>query len=704
MPPTNRLGQGLARLDAWNQSLFKKHLDSWLRNPALDGQLRSLRLRTHSQSSPTEVAANRDMALSGLAAVGLLAARTVSLAFLPLVVCVGIYLTYPLIKKCYHIAVRERRLSFFHVFGIYSVTMWAGGHFLAGILGSFVFALNRKVMALCEDRSKSNVALLFAKKPQSVWIRRSEQDVKIPFDQLSSGDVMVVHAGQVVPADGSVIRGEGWVNQSLLTGESQPVQLRTGDSALATTLLVSGLLHIRTESTGSDTVSGNIVRLLDSTQGDQEALERKAYRQADRYTLPSIGVSSLCLVALGLPQAALILGSNMTMFMLMLAPYTLLRGINQLSNQTVLIKDGKALLALGKIDTIVFDKTGTLTDAVPSVIKIHPCADLDAREVLRLAAAAEQRQSHPIAKAVTNNAETQDLNIPQVDNVVHETGAGISAHIEAGWIKVGSPRSFSEAGIRIPPDLEELLQRCARKHHTAVMVGFNQEIVGVIELAIHARQEVLRTVQQLREQVSKIQLISGDREAPTQNLAEELKINEWHANILPQDKAALVLELQNAGHKVAFVGDGINDTLAMRQADVSISLAGASTAATDTAQVVLMDGSIKKLPQLFRVAQSFQLQLTRNQTMLGVMTGIAITGVILFNGGFLFVELLAGLSLAAGLRIATQSHELPTRSMKSVGVRNQPRFKKRPLISAPISESKKASGPKNRSFSDRSNE
>ncbi|MEZ4736034.1 MAG: HAD-IC family P-type ATPase [Caldilineaceae bacterium] len=283
-------------------------------------------------------------------------------------------------------------------------------------------------------------------------------------------------------------------------------------------------------------------------------------------------------------------------------PLALRNFLTVATRRSILIKDGRSLELLTEIDTVVFDKTGTLTLEQPHVTHIHPFADVDAHDLLRYAAAAEHRQTHPIARAILAYAEEQQIRLPAIDETRYEMGYGLQAEIEGKTIRVGSGRFMTLKKIALPSEVAFLQESGHAQGHSLVMVAMGDQLIGAIELEPTIRPEAKDVIERLRRRNLDFYIISGDQEGPTQALAQKLGIDNYFANTLPENKAKLVAQLQEQGRAVCFVGDGINDSIALKKANVSVPLRGSTTVAMDTAQVVLMDTTLAQLPTLFALA------------------------------------------------------------------------------------------------------
>ncbi|MDH3603683.1 MAG: heavy metal translocating P-type ATPase, partial [Candidatus Tectomicrobia bacterium] len=570
----------------------------------------------------------------------------------PFVIVLGILPALPLFKQAYDTFVARRRLSMLHVAVIYIAAMWLRGYYIVAILAATAGNMSRKVMFAVEDQSRERLINVFGQQPRTVWVQVDGAEMEIPFEEVRIDDIVVLNAGQMAPIDGSIIEGIASIDQHMLTGEAQPVEKTVGAPVLASTVVLAGRIAVRVEKTGAETTGAQIGEILNRTANFRLALETEVRELGDRMVLPTLAVSALSIPLIGLNQAAVLLGSNFTVTMLVLGPVTMLNFLNIASQRGILVKDGRSLERLDNIDTIVFDKTGTLTIEQPHVAHIHTYNGMADTEVLTLAAAAEYRQTHPIAQAILAAADERQLQLPEIDHAQYEIGYGIKVQMADHLVHVGSQRFMAMEGIELPVENEALQAYSHEQGHSLVLVAVDHELAGGVELQPTVRPEAKRIVQDLRERGFSLYIISGDHEGPTRKLATDLGIPGYFANTLPDQKSDLVKQLQDEGRRVCFIGDGINDALAMRQAEVSISLRGATTAATDTAQVVLMDASLNQLLHLFDIAQGFNNTRTRIfKTAIGLSVFCA-TGVFFLNFNFAMAEILLNVSGMTGLGMA----------------------------------------------------
>ncbi|MEZ4734800.1 MAG: HAD-IC family P-type ATPase [Caldilineaceae bacterium] len=308
-----------------------------------------------------------------------------------------------------------------------------------------------------------------------------------------------------------------------------------------------------------------------------------------------------------------------------------------------------ALESLEQIDTVVFDKTGTLTLEQPTVSRIHCYNGVSEPEILRYAAAAEAKQSHPIARAIVQAAREHGLDLPRLEDAHYKVGYGLKTQVEGCTTRIGSVRFMRVEGLVVPPEITTQQVESHALGHSLVLVAFDEEVVGAIELQPTIRPEAAQIISDLHKRNIETVIISGDNDAPTRGLAAQLGIDRYFAEVLPEDKANLVRQLQEEGHKVCFVGDGINDSIALKTADVAVSLRGATTIATDMAEIVFMNGTLGQLPELFELADDFAANMRTNM-LASVLPGvIGIAGTLLFGWGMAICVLLSQGSTPVGV-------------------------------------------------------
>jgi Cu2+-exporting ATPase len=423
------------------------------------------------------------------------------------------------------------------------------------------------------------------------------------------------------------------VDQHTLTGESAPVEKLKGDRVLASTTLIAGKVRVAVTSAGADTTSAKLARILNDTAGYKLRSQSRGEDLADRAVAPTIALGALGLATTGINGAVAVVNCDLGTGIRMAAPIAMLSSLTLSAEHGILVKDGRALELLRSVDTFLFDKTGTLTRERPEVGRVLIYGDHSANQILTWAAAAENKFSHPIARAILDKFRTLQLELPKIDDSQYHVGYGITVGVDGHTVRVGSARYMTHEGIELPPETARDVEAAHEEGNSLVMVAVDGALGGALELRAAERPEAAAVIAGLRARGAKhLAIISGDNEQPTRKLAERLGIDRHFAEVLPQDKARYVELLQKEGRTVCFIGDGVNDSIALKKANVSISLRGASSAATDTAQVVFMEDSLLKLLQLHDVSHELHRNINASWALILVPNLICIAGA--FVAGF----------------------------------------------------------------------
>lgn len=554
-------------------------------------------------------------------------------ALAPVSAAVFAYSVIPSFKNAYQVVVKEKRLGVDVLDAIVVLTCLATNKVFAGTVLGFTLGLARKLVQRTEDNSKKMLLNVFGKQPRFVWLEVDGTEVETPLERLKAGDIIVVHTGETVAVDGEVVDGMAMVDQHTLTGESAPVEKIKGERVMASTTLIAGKVRVAVTSTGEDTTSAKLARILNDTAGYKLRSQSMGEELADRAVLPTLALGALGLATRGVNGATAVVNCDLGTGIRMAAPIAMLSSLTLSAEHGILVKDGRALELLRNVDTFLFDKTGTLTRERPEVGRVLSYGKHAEDKLLEWAAAAEQKFSHPIAKAIVDKFRALGRPLPKIDDSKYQVGYGITVSVDGHTVRVGSARFMKHEGIELPPALVEELSAAHDDGNSMVMIGVDDELGGALELRASERPEAAAMIAGLRARGARhLAIISGDHEQPTRKLAERLGMDRHFAEVLPQDKAKYVELLQKEGRTVCFIGDGVNDSIALKKANVSISLRGASSVATDTAQVVFMEDSLLKLLQLHDVSRDLHRNINTSWGLIVVPNLICIAGA--FFAGF----------------------------------------------------------------------
>jgi heavy metal translocating P-type ATPase len=569
------------------------------------------------------------------ASLGLAAAcQFLAPVFLPISAGVFIYSVVPSFKSAHKVLFKEKRLGVDVLDSIVVITCLGTGQIFAGAVLAWCLSFGRKLLKKTEDDSKKMLLNVFGKQPRFVWLYREGIEIETPLEKLKLTDIIIVHTGETIPVDGEIVDGMAMIDQHALTGESAPAEKTRGDKVFAATTMLAGRIQVAVTSTGSETTSAKLTRILNDTAGYKLRSQSHGEELADKAVIPTLALASLGLGTIGLNGATAIINCDLGTGIRMAAPLGMLTSLTLCAQHGILVKDGRALESMRKVDTFLFDKTGTLTRERPEVGRILTFGSYSEQQILQWAAAAEYKFTHPIAKAILAKFETLGIPMAKTDESQYHVGYGITVSVVGRTVRVGSARFMKHEGILLPGALNREMENVHRDGNSLILVAVDGALGGAIEMRAANRPEAQDVINGLRERGAKhLAIISGDHDRPTRKLAEQLGMDRYFAEVLPQDKAKYVELLQKEGRTVCFVGDGINDSIALKKANVSISLRGASTIATDTAQVVFMEESLTKLLRLRDISQDLQRNVDRSWGLIIVPNILCVSGAFLAGFG-----------------------------------------------------------------------
>jgi Cu2+-exporting ATPase len=448
------------------------------------------------------------------------------------------------------------------------------------------------------------------------WVEKDGEIKQITSDAVQIGETVVVYPGESIPVDGTVWQGEAVIDQQQLTGESLPIVARKGTLVYASTLVRSGQIRLTCERVGQQTRAAASIELLQKAPVHDTRMANYAANLADRLILPSLGLASLIfLTTRDAARAAAILTLDFVTGIRVSLPTAFLGALNHTTRHGVLVRSGRTLELLADIDTIVFDKTGTLTTGEVMVVGVETISGrLSPERILQLAASAEQRITHPVAMAIADYAQRQGVEILPRGDWDYQLGLGMRAEIDGNQVLVGSDKFLRQQGV----NLEELgcdLANPASAWVSRNYLACNGQFQGVIHYTDPLRADSRWLIDRLQQDYGMtVHLLTGDNQQRAKEVAQALNIpfGQVHAEAFPEQKAKIVRELHRSGHTVAFVGDGLNDSVALAYADVSISFEKGSEVARETADVVLMNNDLSSLLEAIAIAQETKALIEQN--------------------------------------------------------------------------------------------
>ncbi|MFB6112779.1 MAG: heavy metal translocating P-type ATPase [Halodesulfurarchaeum sp.] len=572
---------------------------------------------------------------------------TASAAVLILAAIVG---GYDIATTAYH-EVKSRTLGIKTLVTLAALGAIAIGAYWEAAAVVFLFSLGTYLEGRTMRKTRNALEELLEMTPDTATVRRDGEQTEVPAREVEEGEIVIVKPGEKIPVDGEVVEGESAVNQAPVTGESAPVHKADGDEVYAGTINQEGALDVRTTGSGTDTTLQRIIQRVEEAQEAQSPTESLIDRFAKYYTPGVVALSigayaltqnailSLTLLVIGCP-GALVIGP----------PVSIVSAIGNAARSGVLMKGGEHLERAGKIDLVAFDKTGTLTKGETAVADVSGF-DADARSVLELAAIAEKKSEHHLGDAIleaakdrpaavtdggtaavpadTGTASSKTDSIPDPEDFDVVAGKGVIAHHDGREIVVGNRALLAERGIDIPEEVAEYVRNREERGETAIHVVRDGVVVGAIALRDELREASPGVLAQLQDAGIETVMLTGDNERTAQAVADEVGIDDYRAELLPEDKQAVIEEESEAGHVVAMVGDGINDAPSLATADVGIAMGAAGTdTAIETADMALMADDLERIPYAVKLSKATRWNIYENVGLAVLTVSLLLAGVL----------------------------------------------------------------------------
>ncbi len=455
------------------------------------------------------------------------------------------------------------------------------------------------------ERSRQAIKELLKLAPETARVEREGVETEVRLDEVRRGDVVIVKPGERIPVDGTVLDGSAAVNQAPITGESVPLEKHVGDAVFAASICERGALRIRTERLGPETTFGQIIRLVEQAEAAKAPVQRFAERFT-AYYIPVVLAAALATYLIGGSATAAVATVLVacSCAIAMATPITVLAAAGQAARQGIVVKGGRYLEALAKVDTVVMDKTGTVTVGRPDVTEVIPLTGESEAALLGLAATVERRSEHALAGGILREAQRRRLPLAEALDFRVYPGEGVTALVEGARVLCGTERLMARLDIPMAEPVRVRLQELAGRGQSVVLLARDKQVIGLIALADVLRPDVADALEALRGLgVRHLLLLTGDRSEVAAAVAGKLGL-AFEAEVLPDEKLRVIERLQREGRVVAMVGDGINDAPALAQADVGIAMGAAGTdAAIEAAHVALMRDDWRAVPEAVRIGR-----------------------------------------------------------------------------------------------------
>jgi len=511
---------------------------------------------------------------------------------------------------------------------------------------TFLFMLGNYLESKTLEKTRSAIKALLSLAPDIARVVRNGAEIELSPEEVVEGDIVIVRPGEKIPVDGTVIEGSAYVNQAPITGESMPVSKDVNDGVFSGTVIESGYLKIRADRVGEDTTFSRILQMVEEAQ-DKKARTQKFLEVFSKYYTPSIMIlaAAVFIITRDAELSLTLLVISCPGALVISTPVSIVAGIGNGARHGVLIKGGEIIEKLGTVKVLAFDKTGTLTEGKPKVTNIKPFG-ISEEELLRLAASAEMYSEHPLAKAILEEAGSKPIGSlisPDESDII--TGQGLRTKLGDKIILAGNRKLMNENGIKIPDDIEEYLKNEESEGQTTVIVADSEKIIGVISIADTLRDDVGKLIKKLKSLgIRKAVMLTGDNKRAAAAIAKRVGMDDYYAELLPEDKVSLLNKLQKEYGTAAMVGDGVNDAPALASADLGIAMGGAGAdVAMETADVVLMSNEIRKLSFAIGLSRATVKNMKQNIYFAIIVVGLLLAGVltkvVFLSSGMLVHEL-----------------------------------------------------------------
>ncbi|VVB61399.1 putative copper-exporting P-type ATPase A [uncultured archaeon] len=463
--------------------------------------------------------------------------------------------------------------------------------------------LGKYLEAIAKGKTSEAIKKLMGLRPKTARIIRDGKEIEIPIDDVKAGDILIIRPGEKIPVDGVVIDGHSYVDESMITGEPIPVSKKKGDTVIGATINKNGVVTFKAMKVGKDTVLSQIIKLVEDAQASKAPIQKLADAVSSYFVPAVIAIAVFSfgywffiagqpfIFALSIFIAVLIIACPCALGLA--TPTAIMVGTGKGAENGILIKSGEALETAYKLQTIVFDKTGTLTKGAPEVTDVVAMGKNSEDDVLKVAAAAEVGSEHPLGEAVVREARKREIHLPKVSSFEAISGKGIKAKLERKTIAIGNRKLMLDYLVKMSLQTEDKIKSLEHEGKTVVLVSQDTTLIGLIAIADTLKEQSKGAVGRLKKMGLEVVMLTGDNERTAKAIASQLGIDRVLAEVLPGEKAENIKKLQEEGRIVAMVGDGINDSPALAQADIGIALGSGTDVAMETGDIVLIKDNLQ---------------------------------------------------------------------------------------------------------------
>ena len=489
----------------------------------------------------------------------------------------------------------------------------------AGVIITLIL-LGKSMEAVSKGRTSEAIKKLMGLAPKTATVIKNGKEIEISIDDVEENDIVLVKPGAKIPVDGEITEGFTSVDESMLTGESMPVDKKVGDSVFAATINKNGLIRFRATKVGDNTALAQIIKLIEDAQQSKAPIAQMA-DIVSGYFVPTVFVIAIASFALWMLSGET-LSFSLTIFVSVLViacpcalglatPTAIMVGTGKGAENGILIKGGEALETTHKINTIIFDKTGTITEGKPTVTDIITTGTMDSDSLLQITASAEKGSEHPLGDAIVKSAEDKGLELYPIEHFESITGQGINATIQGKQLLIGNIRLMQEMNIAVEAVLKDA-DTLAAQGKTPMYIALDSKLAGIIAVADVVKPGSAKAVKKLMEMGIEVAMITGDNRRTAEAIAKQVGITRVLSEVLPQDKSGEVKKLQQEGRRVAMVGDGINDAPALVQSDIGIAIGSGTDVAMESADIVLMHSDLMDVVTAIQLSKSTIRNIKQN--------------------------------------------------------------------------------------------
>nr|WP_330389984.1 copper-translocating P-type ATPase [Tepidibacter formicigenes] len=513
------------------------------------------------------------------------------------------------------------------IYGIYAIYQIINGNMeyskdlyfeTAGVIIALIL-LGKYLEAVSKGKTSEAIKKLVGMQPKTATVIQENKEIVISIEEVEVGDILLVKPGEKIPVDGVVVEGHSSVDESMLTGESIPVEKKIGDNVVGASINKNGVIKFKATKVGKDTALSQIVRLVEEAQGSKAPIAKLADIISGYFVPIVMAIALISGVAWYISGQSVVFSLTMFISVLVIAcpcalglatPTAIMVGTGKGAEYGVLIKSGVALETAHKIETIVFDKTGTITEGKPKVTNIITLGNFTEEELLQLAASAEKGSEHPLGEAIVRGAEEKNISLLNLDKFYAIPGHGIEVEIENKKIYLGNEKLMKDKNIQMT--LKDESDKLANEGKTPMYMAINNKLEGIIAVADVVKESSKKAIDMLHEMGIEVAMITGDNKKTASAIAKQVGIDVVLAEILPEDKANEVKKLQEKNKVVAMVGDGINDAPALAQADVGIAIGSGTDVAMESADIVLMKSDLVDVVTAIKLSRSTIRNIRQN--------------------------------------------------------------------------------------------